>query len=324
MSYRTADVGRPGRDRGVRRCGSDRRSGFTLIELLVVVAIIALLISILLPSLSRARLQAKILTCKANEAQIASMTAQYQTENSGYVPIMYNYYACGHGRHDAPARACWLSVALRHYYPGTAKLKERSGGKFDPEKVWYPETGLRDEYEKTFLPEFFVCPFQRGQGPGKVLVSSDAWFQYYEWQGKHELYQTWLWEDIVQNKQGQYAWPGGPGTAKRGIAKYSVFSWNRVMEGIKAGVLDAANRPEYRNLMYRRWDRVNSSLLKTTSLSNVTTVFCAQGEHNVFQDQPKYGRCNVGSHRTSAGGGTNAVFADGHVEWVVGTRIGWP
>ena len=44
----------------------------------------------------------------------------------------------------------------------------------------------------------------------------------------------------------------------------------------------------------------------------------------MFQDQPKFGRCNVGSHRTGTGGGTNAVFADCHVEWIVGTRIGWP
>ncbi len=63
-----------------RRAGS-RAAGFTLIELLVVVAIIALLISILLPSLSRAKEQAKIAVCLSNERNMGQAANQYRLED---------------------------------------------------------------------------------------------------------------------------------------------------------------------------------------------------------------------------------------------------
>jgi len=53
------------------------RQGFTLIELLVVVAIIALLVSILLPALRDAREQAKLVKCLANYRQVTTVTIQY-------------------------------------------------------------------------------------------------------------------------------------------------------------------------------------------------------------------------------------------------------
>ena len=54
-----------------------RRGGFTLIELLVVISIIALLISILLPSLSRAREQAKLVACQSNISTVGKVLLTY-------------------------------------------------------------------------------------------------------------------------------------------------------------------------------------------------------------------------------------------------------
>lgn len=65
-----------------------RRRGFTLIELLVVVAIIALLISILLPSLGRAREQGKTAKCLANLKGIMTTTHIYFLENNDRFPFV--------------------------------------------------------------------------------------------------------------------------------------------------------------------------------------------------------------------------------------------
>lgn len=66
------------------------RRGFTLIELLVVVAIIALLISILLPSLNAARLRAKASVCLSNLHQLSFSLVQYTQSNRDSVIPSYN------------------------------------------------------------------------------------------------------------------------------------------------------------------------------------------------------------------------------------------
>jgi len=66
-----------------------RAKGFTLVELLVVISIISLLMTILLPSLSRARSQARASVCMSNLRQIGFVVYLYANDYDGYLPPAY-------------------------------------------------------------------------------------------------------------------------------------------------------------------------------------------------------------------------------------------
>ena len=73
--------------RGSKRERSRPGAGFTLIELLVVISIIALLIGLLLPALTRARKSARLGGCMSNLKQITIANNMYCDDYNDYLPI---------------------------------------------------------------------------------------------------------------------------------------------------------------------------------------------------------------------------------------------
>ena len=80
-----------------------KAKSFTLIELLIVVAIIAVLVSILLPALHSARRKAMQAACSSNMKSIGSGFLQYSIDYDDYLPALY----CGN--------TIFWPVSIRNY-----------------------------------------------------------------------------------------------------------------------------------------------------------------------------------------------------------------
>src|SRR5436190_1188175 len=120
-----------------------RRAAFTLIELLVVIAIIAILASLLLPTLSVAKERARRVRCASNVRQFLLVVHLYATDNQERVPTGKSENSNPEDSHIPVVSTTTRSNLIA--FGGNAKILECPGlGKpfGQPEGFYYPDYGF--------------------------------------------------------------------------------------------------------------------------------------------------------------------------------------
>src|ERR1700744_63240 len=95
-----------------------RARGFTLIELLVVIAIIALLASMLLPALAKAKESTRRSVCKSNMHQMTLGMLFYANDSKQYFP--------DHLRNDGVYHASWIPPQTYDYFYSAVAIKSNN------------------------------------------------------------------------------------------------------------------------------------------------------------------------------------------------------
>ena len=149
-----------------------RKTGFTLIELLVVISIIAILISILLPALAKARELANRAVCMANIRGIIQSMITYSQSNNGTFPVVRNdYVTWAYGYNNA------LTFTTRS--PSSQSLGENAQ---EAARAWFwsPQTGSPSAsmwlmvLQGYTTPASFICPSDPLAGGPSVEYASDG------------------------------------------------------------------------------------------------------------------------------------------------------
>ncbi|MGB9624520.1 MAG: type II secretion system protein [Phycisphaerae bacterium] len=145
---------------------------FTLIELLVVVAIIALLVSILLPSLATAREQAKAAVCLSRLKNLITAEQLYQNEFQGYIPgspLTTGYGLAVYDPKLGPKAGVWQPGMPINTFDYTVPLLRQMG------QVFSTANKKRESYFFTTTIGPMQCPSNNQIAPNMNRSSDRQW-----------------------------------------------------------------------------------------------------------------------------------------------------
>ncbi len=156
---------------------------FTLVELMVVIGIIALLMSFLLPMISRARDSANTTACLGNMHQIGLAMIMYAGDNDGQVPYVKpllhqsgTYGAYGIGGGPAPGLGDGKGGAITYDNPTAPNLipapQNRPLNKYMSPTI-YDDVIAGQPYKGVYHYEIWKCPSDQGEGISQYYPKSD-------------------------------------------------------------------------------------------------------------------------------------------------------
>jgi prepilin-type N-terminal cleavage/methylation domain-containing protein/prepilin-type processing-associated H-X9-DG protein len=180
-----------------KRIRKNRSNGFTLIELLVVVAIIAVLISMLLPALGSARESAKKVVCGSNLSQVSRAILAYANDYNDRIPCFWTTYNgvkteySSYGPNMPSSQSDGLQMLVKintKYLYGRSRIGYLMN--FDP--MFCPN-------EKLYAPNRKV-PGGLGINPNTNIPGISYWYYYVDPTGRNytELNEATGWENGFQ------------------------------------------------------------------------------------------------------------------------------
>lgn len=263
--------------------------GFTLVELLVVIGIIAVLISVLLPALQKARESAMNVKCSSNMRQVALALSMYIDGNKGRIPPVLVSYGGTSTQTVYPQGFSWSSAIVQGKY-----IQAPQAMVFDAGNNWVGS----ERY-----PSVFTCPKTNFDLP-TITVSP-------------------RYPSDGVNNYGQ-VWPGGP-FGDRFAVYASYVPPARMADANAAGgnkwrrmfftTFEGANATDA-NLINADHQRTRSMVRRSSEVVMLIegTWRDIQNGANANHNNPRMGAARHGQWTNNGRDGlTNIAFFDGHV-----------
>ncbi len=292
----------------VSSCLRARRRAFTLIELLVVISIIAILISILLPALAKARELANRAVCMANIRGVIQSMLTYAQTNNGYFPATLYYgnpnYGLVNAAFEAPAYANPTTApeAVQQWY--VAAPRSNLGGYASPTGA-----GWVLVLQAYTTPASFICPSDPlAVGPSQELYTGATPGVYYSNFGIMSSATVPPTAGTRMNSQG-----GGGGESYSFAYPYPENTPVAALPGLWWTTNGANTQvPLVSDMAPMDGDAGDGSGTGTGVYQRITTTLPTANTYGPYI-------YNSGNH---AGDGQNVGFGDDHVTWEISPYVG--